>query len=294
MKTKKLRLDGTGIFNILNAALMLLFSIIIIVPIWTIVVQSFTAPDALSSSGLNLFPTEFSLENYKIVFADDSIWTAFGVSIIKTIIGVVAHVLFTSMVAYGMSKSYLKGRKIYTTLGLITMFISAGMIPTFLLIQSLGLLNSFWVYIIPALFSYYDMIILMNFFREVPESLEESARIDGANTWTIFTRIVLPLSKPVLCTIGLFHGVYQWNDYMTAKLYINNEALYPIQMKLYEIIISQTAQTAASTSSSVVIETTAQSIQLATIVIATLPIILVYPFLQKHFLSGMMIGAVKE
>ena len=136
-------------------------------------------------------------------------------------------------------------------------------------------------------------LILMNFFREIPASLEESAKIDGAGTWTIFMKIAVPLSKPAMCTIALFNGVYQWNDYMTTKLYINNKALYPIQMKLYEIIVQQQAQT-MKPAGSVIIPTTSQSIQLATIVVATVPIIMVYPFLQKYFLSGMLVGAVKE
>ena len=283
------------VFNIVNIAIMSAFALIIIIPIWTIVVDSFTNPASLSTSAqFRLFPKEFSLENYKVVFADVSIWSAFLISVLKTVIGVITHVFFTAMVAYGMSKSYLMGRKFYTAIGIITMFFGGGMIPTYLLIKSLGLLNSFWVFIIPALFSYYDMIILMNFFREIPPSLEESAKIDGAGVWSIFLKIALPLSKPAICTIALFNGVYQWNDYMTTKLYINSKALYPIQMKLYEIIVQQQAQTMKPTTGSVIIPTTSQSIQLATIVIATVPIVLVYPFLQKYFLSGMMVGAVKE
>ncbi|MDR0139219.1 carbohydrate ABC transporter permease [Metabacillus idriensis] len=281
------------IFNVVNIVFMSLFALVIIFPIWDIVVASFSSPDTLRSSKIRIWPEEFSLENYRLVFNDASIWNAFLISILKTVIGVVTHVFFTAMVAYAMSKKDLLGRNIYTALGIGTMFFSGGMIPTYLLMKSLGLLDSFWVYIIPALFSYYDMIIIMNFFREIPSSLEESAKMDGAGVWTIFMKIIIPLSMPVLATIGLFNGVYQWNDYITTKLYISNEALYPIQMKLYEIIVQQQAQT-MQTVGSVVIPTSSESIQLATIVIATVPIVLVYPFLQKYFISGMMIGAVKE
>ena len=172
------------------------------------------------------------------------------------------------------------------------MFFSGGMIPTYLLMKNLGLLNNFMVYILPQLFSYYDMVILMNFFRQVPPSLEESAQIDGAGVWTVFLRIILPLSKPALATIALFNGVYQWNDFMTAKLYITNKDLYPVQMKLYEIIVQQQTQTMSV--GSFVMETTTKGVQLATIVITTVPIVIVYPMLQKHFVSGMMLGAVKE
>ncbi|MCU9613064.1 carbohydrate ABC transporter permease [Caldibacillus lycopersici] len=291
-KNKKIK--ENRVFNIVNIIFLTVFTIIIIYPIWNIVVKSFSSPDTISHVGLRLWPEEFSLVNYKLVFNDPTIWNSFLISILKTVVGVVTHVLLTAMVAYGMSKQNLIGRNFYTILGVGTMFFSGGMIPTYLLMRSLGLLDSFWVYIIPSLFSYYDMLILMNFFREIPNSLEESAKIDGAGVWTIFSRIVLPLSTPVLATIALFNGVYQWNDYMTAKLYISNEALYPIQMKLYEIIVQTQAAANMQSTTSVVIPTTSESIQLATIVIATVPIVLVYPFLQKYFISGMMIGAVKE
>lgn len=282
------------IFNIVNITLLSLFTVIIFYPIWNIVVQSFSSLDALSDSGLRIWPKEFSFESYKLVFNDETIWRSFIISVLKTVLGVLTHVFFTAMVAYGMSKSNILGRNIYTALGIGTLFFSGGMIPTYLLIRSLGLLDSFWVYIIPSLFSYYDMIIMMNFFREIPDSMEEAAKMDGAGVWKIFLRIILPLSMPVLATIALFNGVFQWNDYMTAKLYISSEALYPIQMKLYEIIVQQEAANMQNVTASVVIPTTSQSVQLATIVIATIPIVMVYPFLQKYFMSGIMIGAVKE
>lgn len=286
-------LSGDKVFNAINVSLLCIMAIVIVFPIWNVVVNSFCSVNAIASGKSILWPSEFSAENYKAVFRDTSIWTAFLISVLKTLIGVLCHVFFCSMVAYAMSKEYLKGRKLYSLMGVVTMFFSGGIIPTYLLIKSLGLLNSFWVYIIPALFSYYDMIILMLFFRQVPDSLEESARIDGAGVWRVFLSIILPLSKPALATIALYHGVSQWNDFMTAKLYITKEFLYPLQMKLYEIIVQQ--QFAGMTNNtSVVIDTTAKGIQLATIVVTTLPIVIIYPMLQKHFVTGMMLGAVKE
>lgn len=293
-KDKSKEIVEDRVFNIVNITILSLFTIIIFYPIWNIVIQSFSSLDALAESSLRIWPKEFTLDSYKLVFNDGTIWRAFFISILKTVIGVFTHVFFTAMVAYGMSKTNLFGRNIYTALGIGTLFFSGGIIPTYLLIRSLGLLDSFWVYIIPSLFSYYDMIIMMNFFREIPISLEESAKMDGAGVFKIFTRIVLPLSMPVLATIALFNGVFQWNDYMTAKLYVSNEALYPIQMKLYEIIVQQEAANMQNLTTSVVVPTTSQSVQLATIVIATAPIVMVYPFLQKYFMSGIMVGAVKE
>lgn len=198
------------------------------------------------------------------------------------------------MVGYALSKKYLRGRKLYVAMGVITMFFSGGMIPTYLLIKSLGMLDSFWVYIIPALFSYYDVVILMNFFRNVPDSLEESAKIDGAGDWRVFLKIFIPLSMPAMATIALFNGVGQWNDFMTTKLYITDQNLYPLQMKLYEIIVQSQTQSMQNIGGSAVIETTTKGVQLATIVITTLPIVVMYPLLQRYFISGMMMGAVKE
>jgi putative aldouronate transport system permease protein len=285
---------NSRIFNLFNVILMVIFTIIIIVPVWNVLVSSFSSGKSLANGGFAFWPKEFSIENYQAVFRDNSIWQAFFISVAKTLIGAGSHVLFCAIVAYSYSKKHLKGRKLYSAIGIVTMFFGGGMVPTYLLIKSLGLLNSFWVYIIPALFSFFDVIILMNFFRSIPESLEDSAKMDGAGDWKIFSKIFLPLSKPALATIALFNGVGQWNDFFTTKLYITDKALYPLQMKNYEIIVQSQMHTMQNIGGSVVLETTAKGIQLATIVVTTLPILLIYPLLQKHFISGMMLGAVKE
>ncbi|UUX35506.1 carbohydrate ABC transporter permease [Fundicoccus culcitae] len=281
------------IFDFVNVFLLITFTLIIVVPLWNIVISSFATGQTLAKGDFVFLPDELSLDNYRTVLRDDSILRAFMISVAKTVIGVVTHVFFCAMMAYPMSKAYLKGRKVYSAMGITTMFFGGGMIPTYLLIRSLGLLNSFWVYIIPALLSYYDVIILMNFFRSVPDSLEESAMIDGAGYWRIFLQIILPLSKPSLATIALFNGVNQWNDFMTARLYITDRTLYPLQMRLYEIIV-QSQTNSAQNIGTAVAQTTTKGVQLATIVITTVPIILIYPMLQKYFISGMMVGAVKE
>lgn len=291
LKTKPL--TSSRVFDIINFLLTLIIVVIIIVPIWNVLVISFSSSNAIAEGKGVFWPAEFSLENYQTVFADTSIWRAFGVSILKTVIGVIFHTFCCSMMAFAMSKSDLAGRKFYTAVGLITMFFGGGMIPTYLVIKQLGLLNNFWVYIFPALLGYYDVIILMNFFRQLPASLEESAKVDGAGYWRVFMSITLPLSKPALSTIALWHGVGQWNDFMSAKLYIQDAALYPMQMKLYTLLtqMSSTALQNATTNTGV---TSSRGLNMATVIIATVPIVLIYPFLQKNFISGMMIGAVKE
>lgn len=291
-KTMKKDVDSR-VFDIVNVLILAIFTLLIVIPLWNVVVSSFASGEALAKGDFIFWPSELSLENYKAVFRDSSMLRAFVISILKTVIGVVTHVFFCSMMAYAMSKTNLKGRKLYSAMGITTMFFSGGMIPTYLLIRELGLLNSFWVYIIPALLSYYDVIILMNFFRNVPQSLEESAKIDGAGHWRIFLQIFLPLSKPALATIALFNGVNQWNDFMTARLYITDKTLYPLQMKLYEIIVQSQTQGMQNIGTAVA-ESTTKGVQLATIVVTTIPILVIYPLLQKHFIAGMMVGAVKE
>lgn len=290
-KTMKKDWDSR-IFDGVNLILLLALTAIIIIPIWNVVVSSITAGATLTSGSFIFWPQEITFSNYQVVFSDPSIYRAFLVSVARTLIGAVTSVFFTSLVAYGLSKRQLKGRKIYTIIFVITMFFGGGMIPTFVLIRHLGLLNSFWVYIIPALFSYWNVIILMNFFRGIPISLEEAAQIDGAGYWKIFFVVILPLSKPALATIALFNGVGHWNDFMATRLYITNEALFTLQFRVFQIL--EQTQLQEMQHIPVALQTTTRGVQLATIVVTTVPIVLVYPFLQKYFVSGMTLGAVKE
>ncbi len=290
MKQKIKRLSA---FQIADITLVTILSVLILAPVLNIFSSSFASTRALAEGNFIFFPKEVTLDNYSAVFHDSTIWHAYFISVSKTILGVITHVFFCSMVAFGLSKRDLRFRNVYTVMGVITLFFSGGMIPTYLLMKKLGLLNNFLVYILPQLFSYYDVVILMNFFRQIPGSLEESASIDGASVWRVFLQIAMPLSKPALATIALFNGVYQWNDFMTAKLYMTDTTLYPVQMKLYEIIVQQQAAS-MNTIGNVALQTTSKGIQLATIVVTTVPILIIYPLLQKHFVSGMMLGAVKE
>ncbi len=274
---------------------MLLICFACVYPIWYVLVNSFNdATDALQG-GIYWWPREFSIRNYTKVFEDSKVLQAFKITILKTLLGTTLNVFFTAMVAYPLSKSRLIGRKVYMTMGIITMFFSGGLIPTFLLYKNMGLLNNFWVYIFPAAFNFFNLIIFCNFFNDIPSALEESAKIDGANDWTIFTRIMLPLSKPVLATIGLFAGVGQWNDYFGGLMFMTNRPdLEPIQTYLYRMVAQVQSNQLASASNISAADTTSTSIKLAAMVITTLPICCIYPFLQKYFVAGVMVGAVKE
>ncbi|WP_179032522.1 carbohydrate ABC transporter permease [Paenibacillus kribbensis] len=285
---------GEKIFNFFNMLFMLVFISVIVFPLINIIALSFNNGYDAMKGGIYLFPRKFTLVNYETILKDTTIYRAFGVTVAKTVIGVIGHLVITGAAAYALSKSYLLGRKIFIRMGIITMFFYGGMIPSFLVAKSLGLANSFWVYIIPVLFSFYDMVILMNFFRSLPESIEESAKIDGANVFQVFFKIIVPLSFPVLATIALFHGVYQWNDFFVAKLYVTNKALYPIQYYLYQLLTSAGAASSAKAGVYISKAFTTQSLQQATMIVTTLPIVLIYPFLQKYFISGMLVGGVKE
>ncbi|MDN4077542.1 carbohydrate ABC transporter permease [Paenibacillus polymyxa] len=294
MQLLRRRTAGEAIFDFFNNIFMLVICFVTLYPVWYVLVNSFNEGADAMRGGIYWWPRLFSLDSYQAVFANSGIMTAMGVTVAKTLIGTIVHVFFTAMIAYAYSRRELIGRKLYMLIGTITLFFGGGLIPTYLLIRDLGLLDSFWVYIIPAMFSFFDLIIFMAFFRELPDALEEAAKIDGANDFSIFCRIVLPVSMPVVATISLFHGVYQWNDYFTGMIYINNTDLQPIQTYLYRVVAQSSSNQVMSAAPGIVAQSvTSQSIKLATMVITTLPIVLVYPFLQKYFVKGLMIGSVK-
>ncbi|RRJ65250.1 carbohydrate ABC transporter permease [Paenibacillus oralis] len=294
MLTLKRRTRGEAIFDLLNNLGMLLICFVTLYPVWYVLVNSLNEGMDGMRGGIYWWPRVFSFENYGAVFQSSGIMLAMGITVAKTLIGTLLHVLFTAMVAYAFSRKDLIGGKFYILLGTVTMFFGGGLIPTYLLMRDLHLLDNFLIYIIPAMFSFFDLIIFMTFFREIPDGLEEAAKIDGANDWAIFLRVVLPVSMPVVATIALFHGVYQWNDYFTGVIYLNNMDLQPIQTYLYRVVAqSSSNQMAAQVPGGISKTVTSQSIKLATMVVTTLPIVFVYPFLQRYFVKGMMIGSIK-
>jgi putative aldouronate transport system permease protein len=208
-----------------------------------------------------------------------------------TIVGTVLSMILTSFMAYALSRKYLHGRGIFNFIVVFTMLFSGGMIPSFILVQSLGLIDSLWALILPSAISAYNMIIMRNFFQGIPDSLEESAKMDGCSDWGVFFRIILPLSLPSIATISLFYAVSYWNTYQSAILYINDSAKWPIQVLLRQIVIVSSGMNADAASVDVV--PPAQSVKMAVIVVATLPMLIAYPFVQKYFVKGAMVGSVK-
>lgn len=287
---------GENIFDVLNISVMVLLCAIIIYPLWYCIVISFNdGADALFG-GIYWWPRKFSVDSYVAVFKNPGIVTAFGISLARTVIGTFTHILFVAMAAYALTKKRLIGRNFYLTMGLITMFFNGGLIPLFLVIRRLYLLDNFLVYIIPTLFNFFHAIIFMAFFRELPASIEESAMMDGANDMTIFFRIILPLSKPIIATIALFQGVWHWNDFFFGVIYItNNQFLQPIATYLFRVIAEAGSSSMLANMPGGLLTTTVttSTIKLATMVVATFPIMCVYPFLQKYFMKGFLIGSVK-
>lgn len=289
------KLNRITVGDIMIGILMLVICFVSLYPVWYTVVISFNDSGDALRGGIYWWPRKFSLESYKTVFQDTTIIRAFAVTVLRTLIGTVTSVFFTAMVGYALSKKYIMGNKFYTILGTITMFFGGGLIPYFITLKNLGLYNNFLVYIIPSLFNFYNMIIFRSFFNELPAGLEESARLDGANDLMIFIRIVIPLSAPVIATIALFNGVGHWNDYFTGVMYINDAELQPIQTYLFRIIASASAsKTVVAMPAGVTAQqVSSQSVRLATMVVTTFPIMCVYPFLQKYFVKGMLIGSIK-
>lgn len=285
------------IFDIFNTILMLILIFLTLYPVWFCIVGSFNEGLDYMRGGVNFWPRKFTLSNYRVVLMEPRIKDAYKITILRTIIGVITHVLFTSLFAYGFSRRNLIGKKIYGTMGIITMFFSGGLIPSYLLYKWLRLLNSFWVYVIPALFNFWNVIIFQSFFREIPESINESARIDGANEYQIYFYLILPLSKPVLAALALFTGVWHWNSYFDSMVFTTSQELSTIQLLLMKIIRSTEGAANVASRAGEMLERqrdiSSTTVQMATMVITSAPIMMLYPFLQKYFVKGVMIGSIK-
>lgn len=279
------------LFDILNSTFLVLLCVIMLYPFVHVAAMAFSTQAEAIRPGLHLYPKEIDLSAMKQVLGAPEIWQAYWNTIQRTVIGTVLSVFCTGMGAYAISKKYLPYRKIIIFFVLFAMFFSGGMIPDYLLIRNLGLMNTIWSMILPSLVWGFNMIVMRNFFEGIPESLEESARLDGANDFTIFTRVYVPLSKPVIATISMWMAVHHWNAYMDNLLYINDNHKYVLQRMIRNLIIDAQSSYVESMSSSTSLSP--ESLKAATILVSVLPIIMVYPFAQKYFMKGVMIGAVK-
>ena len=291
---------GERVFNVFNVVFMLLLSAIMIYPYINQVAISFNEGMDTALGGITIFPRRFTMQNYTAVFADSSIWNGALVSVTRVLLEVVLSIAVVFIAAFGLTRKNLPYRRGLTFFLMIPAYVSAGVIPVYIIYRYLGLINSYWVYIVPRLFVFYNMVIVRSFLQELPESLEESAKIDGAGDFCIMAKIAFPLSKAVIATIALWIAVGSWNDWTTTLYYITKPELYPLQYIMMRLIkesevVQKMAAEAAMTggTSTVAFIPTSESIKAATLIVTTLPIILVYPFVQKYFVTGVMVGAVK-
>ena len=270
-------------------------------PLYYTLINSLNDGRDAMRGGIYLWPRLFTLENYKTVLTDKTLPLSFAVTVARTLLGTTLSLFFTAMVSYGLSKRNLVFRKFYLTVGLITMYVSGGVIPTYMLYRSLKLVNTFWVYVLPGIYSFGNSVLMLNFFKKLPGALVESAYIDGANDFKILLQIVLPLSKPLLATMALFIGVGHWNDWFTSAYYVVNDKLMTMPAILMKLLSETDALnklremlSGSSALSQVGQSVTSDSIRFATLIVSILPITLAYPFLQRYFIQGMMVGSLKE
>lgn len=286
------------VFDIINFILMTLITILCIYPFYYCIVISFNEGYDALKGGIYMWPRAFTLENYQIIFRDSSIINAFVVTFARTVIGTALSLLLTSLMAFALIRKQLKLRRLYVTLGIITMYFSGGIILLYLLIKELHMMDSFWVYIFPNLFSFFNTIIMMVFFREIPSSMIEAAKLDGANEWQVYARVVMPVSTAVIATICMYNAVGHWNAWFDGYIYISTPEKKTLALLLVEMINEGKAMEALLTSGNSLVLSgmsgpTENSVRLATMVVAVIPIMCVYPFCQKYFIQGIMLGTVK-
>ncbi|RKL65725.1 ABC transporter permease [Salipaludibacillus neizhouensis] len=279
---------GSRLFDYTNYFLLTLVGLTTIMPFIYVVITSFSATPGL-------IPKEFTLDAYRYIFSTDTFTNSLMVSIYITVLGTLINLVLTCLMAYSLSYKHLPGRNIILLCVLITMLFSGGMIPTYFVVKATGLINTLWALMIPNAISAFYLIILKNFFQQIPRELIEAAKIDGCHEIGLLFRIVLPLSLPAIAAFGLFYAVGLWNQYFNSIMYISDSDKWPVQVILRQVVILASGgigESSSMDSDSTV--TYSESIKMATIVIATIPIIIVYPFLQKHFAKGVLIGSVKE
>lgn len=285
-------------FDFVNIGIMVIMMAVMVYPLWFITISAFSDGQDLMRGGVYLWPRKFTLDNFKAVFYEKTILNAFFITFVKCVVGTVTSVIFTTLVSYGLSRPNLKFKKFYIPFIMFTNFFGGGLIPYFLLINNIGLYDSFLVYIIPSLFSVWYMIVIQNYIRDLPVSLIESAKIDGASEYRIFLSIIIPLSTPVIAAVSLFTIVAHWNSYFDSMMYTYSNYLQTIQLYLKKVITDPSMSNGIGTSIAQQLpgaaqRITPQTIKMATMVVTAAPVIIVYPFVQKYFVKGVTIGAVK-
>ncbi|MCI1982080.1 MAG: carbohydrate ABC transporter permease [Oscillospiraceae bacterium] len=285
---------GSFTFNVVNMGLLLIMSLLCLLPFLFVLAASFSSPEELTKYSFILWPKGFTLNSYKyVLFSTNTVAKSLIVSVVMTIAGTVINLAFTSLMAYPLSHSNIFGYKFFMRLVTITLVFGGGMIPTYLIISAYGMLNSYSSILIPGAVSAFTLMVFISFFRSIPSELEEAAKIDGCNDFMIFLKIVLPLSTPLLATFVLLFAVGHWNEWFNYILYINDGSKWPVQVVLRNILASSNSSIGDSLMMGEDYTPPQDVVRYCVIVIATVPILIVYPFLQKYFTKGIMLGSVK-
>ena len=296
MKKSKFRQMSTGdrVFTIVNYSLLMLVLIIELYPLVYVVAASFSDPQAVVSGKVFLFPVNPTLKGYAAVFKNKKILTGFSNSIFYLIVGTVLNLVMTMLCAYPLSRKEFRARGFLSMFFVFTMYFSGGIIPTFLVVKNLGMYDSLSSLYIPQAINVFNFIVMRTFFRQLPESLEEAAKIDGASDMGVLLKIVLPLSVPIIATIGLFYAVQYWNSYFDALIYIQSPDKFTLQLRLRSLLFADELNNAGGGNvEGIGTQVMTQSLKMACVAVSTIPILLVYPWLQKYFVKGVMLGSVK-
>ena len=287
-KKRKIKL-GT----IVNYLLLALLAFVCLYPFLNVLAYSVSGYNAVLSNRVTVYPIDFTLEAYRQILGRTQIWMAMRTTVLITLVGTLLSLVLTVFAAYALSRQDLPGRKVFTVIILFTMYFGGGMIPTFLVVKGVGRYDMLGALFIPQSINVFNFIVMRTFFRNLPESLEEAARIDGASHMQSLVKIILPLSLPILATIGLFYAVGYWNSYFDALLYIQSPEKYTLQLRLRGLLFGEELNNSGANLEGIGTQVMTQSLKMATVAVSTIPILIVYPWLQKYFVKGVMIGSVK-
>lgn len=290
-----------GVRQFLIYTIVILLALSCLVPMINVIATSLSSSEAVSSNQVKLLPVDFTFAAYERIIGDTQFWRSFGISVFRVIAALILNLIIIVTMAYPLSKNQksFRSRKLFMNIMIFAMLFSGGMIPTYLVVRNLGLLNSVWALILPAAVPIGNVILVMNFFRGIPKSLEESALIDGGNQWQILTRIYIPMSLPALATVSLFSIVGSWNDFFSGLIYMTKTENYPLMtyIQSLSVNVAETIQKSTNLSASQLeslLAVSDRNLNAAKIVVAVIPLLVIYPLLQKYFVKGIVVGAVKE
>ncbi|MCR4678075.1 MAG: carbohydrate ABC transporter permease [Lachnospiraceae bacterium] len=279
--------------RLINGLLLGILAFACLYPFLNVLAYSVSGYNAVLSGRVTFFPIDFNVDAYKQILGKTQIWMAMRSTVIVTLAGTALSLLLTILAAFALSRKDLPGKSFFTAVILFTMYFSGGMIPTFLVVKNVGLFDSLPALFVPQAINVFNFIVMRTFFKNIPESLEEAARIDGASYMKVLLKMILPLSVPIIATIGLFYAVGYWNTYFDALLYIQKPELYTLQLRLRSLLFGEELNNSNANAEGIGTQVMTQSLKMATVAISTIPILVIYPWLQKYFVKGVMIGSVK-